>query len=444
MQTKVEDLTSITDQLETFLNNIENFISLYENNRKIAFFISRTPHVTDNIVVAISAYKPETRLENIFKQMLLSYALKAEQLSALSSPVMLQRLIVYMRSFKSFKAQGLSDTHIYDKIFTEVKSQLSDVQDLTSLPSIEDLEAFLRKKFDKKTASIILSTINLAGPAGKISFDHKDVAQPIIESSSKFSFEVEPDQNILIQNKMKWDHNDVTTICIEGFIEKVSEIDIILNEAVNSKKPVLIICLGYSTEVISTIVSNNARGVFSIMIAKPFQESDTINDLSDIALAADAQFFGFQTGVISTAFDLDRFISSSSLVSIQGFTLDIRNNRSKAAVQSRLKKLKNSLGEDNTKDDYLKRRINSLTSNQTSIVLPDTDTQNKFNQIEDFDSALRSAKSIINFGIVDFDKENNLWLKGNHISSSVYVGVKLGYDLFKQLTSIENAIVFEN
>jgi len=243
---------------------------------------------------------------------------------------------------------------------------------------------------------------------------------------------------------MKWDHNDVTTICIEGFIEKVSEIDIILNEAVNSKKPVLIICLGYSTEVISTIVSNNARGVFNIMIAKPFQESDTINDLSDIALAADAQFFGFQTGVISTAFDLDRFISSSSLVSIQGFTLDIRNNRSKAAVQSRLKKLKNSLGEDNTKDDYLKRRINSLTSNQTSIVLPNTDTQNKFSQIEDFDSALRSAKSIINFGIVDFDKENNLCLKGNHISSSVYIGVKLGYELFKQLTSIENAIVFEN
>jgi len=57
---------------------------------------------------------------------------------------------------------------------------------------------------------------------------------------------------------------------------------------------------------------------------------------------------------------------------------------------------------------------------------------------------LRSAKSIINFGIIEFESNSEENISGSHIASSVYAGIKFGYELIKKLTSIENAIVFEN
>ena len=131
----------------------------------------------------------------------------------------------------------------------------------------------------------------------------------------------------------------------------------------------------------------------------------------------------------------------------------IKNSKTTKAVSERVSNLRNKIGNHDRSgdkladvglmDDYLRRRIDCLTSHQVKISLPKDNAQKKFGLIEEIDYGLRAAKSIIKFGTVGFSSEENVIEDGTYISSSVYLGIKFGYELSNQLMSIKKAIVFD-
>ena len=180
------------------------------------------------------------------------------------------------------------------------------------------------------------------------------------------------------------------------------------------------------------------------MLCKPSQEEEAINDIFDMSAASGSCFYGFQTGTISTSFSPEHLDSTNEEVVITENKISIKSSISKNSANTRAEKIREQLGESDLKDDYLKRRITSLTSNQVKINLPEKTSQEKFSQIEKIDTALRCANAITRFGIIDIPESSIIPGSGRQIASSIYIGCKYGYELFKQLSSIDTAIVLDD
>ena len=441
MRSRVES-EALTYNLKGFLENLEKLIRVQEQDSKVAFLMSNVPRTSSSHLLSLMSYNPQNRTENIFKQIILEYVLKAEKTSALSSGIMIRMFIdLYRRNDKLERIQEKKSSVLLKQ---EVENILRDVQELMSRPDLLTLEDFLHRNFHFSVSSLVLESLKIAGPTGKITFEHSNVPRPIIEADTSYIFDIIPDQNLLILNDFEWKKNDVSILCIEGFIEKVSEIDSILTSLSEQKKSAVIICLGYSDEIISTVMANNRRGTFDVMLCRPSEEDSAMNDLFDIAAASGSCFYGFQTGAVSLAFKPEDLERSSEEVVISSDKLRIKNSFSQRAANERAQKIKNQLGESDLKDDYLKRRITSLTSNHVKIILPESTAQDKFSQIEEIDAALRCSNAITRYGVIDVPEDSIIPCEGRQIASSIYIGCKFGYELFKKISAISHAIVLED
>ena len=113
-------------------------------------------------------------------------------------------------------------------------------------------------------------------------------------------------------------------------------------------------------------------------------------------------------------------------------------------VEKRQNSLRKKLGESEILDDYLQRRIVSLSSNQVKIMVPEKSSQQKFSEIEDLDRALRCSRSIMKFGTISIPESDKFFDPGTYISSSIYTGLVLGYKFSKQFFNIDRCIIFDS
>lgn len=427
MKTKVISSEDFDKQLRQFCSLIKKLVKTKSEKRTFSFLNENSPRTSSSILLSLMEISPRSRLENIFKQIVIKEIIRAEKISAFASETLLE-------TFLSIQEENLS---VIDKdLKLERDKKLRKIQKKIRRSKIRDLENIILKNFHKSVSSIVLEALRVGGISTKIKFSHSNINIPIIEQTSSYSFKVIPDINVVASHsKDEWEREDVNILCIEGFIEKVSEIDCVLSLASQSKKPLLIVGLGFSAEVVSTVVLNNKRKTFDVMLCTPDQAQESVNDLGDIASVAGSKFYGYQTGPLSTSFDPEEFDLKSKKVKIENFDLTIENTRTKKAVQKRVESIKKGLGESDLKDDYLRKRIDSLTSSQVTINLPEKNSQSKFSEIEQFDLALRTSRSLISFGVSE---------DGSFPAASVYTGTKLGYDLFDLISSIKSAVIFDD
>ena len=89
-----------------------------------------------------------------------------------------------------------------------------------------------------------------------------------------------------------------------------------------------------------------------------------------------------------------------------------------------------------------------MTSRTVKIIFPETSAQKKFSQIEEIDLALRSSSSLIKYGVLKSKDMNGIFKNYNitveeNISSSVYTGVHMGYQLYKSFQHLGAGIFVE-
>jgi len=453
MKSKVVDQEKISWEIKKYLNNMISLLSVHDADKKVAFLVGNSPRTSSSTILTLMSYDAQNRIENIAKQIIIKVAHDLEKSHALSATIMIKYIQHFYILMERLENSGMSQKDISKYTEEKLEKYLENVQCNLKRPRRDQLDRFLKDNFSNKTGEMLNEILSLAGTSGKISFREENTGKIILESSGAYKFNLDPEPNLMIENNFKWSRERVATLAVEGFIEKVSEIDCILNKIVEKKVPLLIVCLGYSQEVISTIALNNRRGTFDVMIATPSKDDDAMNDLPDMTCIFGTPYHGYQTGTISTSFkesDLDLTCDEIVVTSDEIF---IKNSKTTKAVSERVSNLRNKIGNHDRSgdkladvglmDDYLRRRIDCLTSHQVKITLPKDNAQKKFGLIEEIDYGLRAAKSIIKFGTVGFSSEENVIEDGTYISSSVYLGIKFGYELSNQLMSIKKAIVFD-
>ncbi len=427
--------TSVLHREDIFYN-LEHLIKILKTLSKdssFAFNLDNSCRVSQSAITTLIKMKSKNRVINTFSQIIVDHLIRSEKISAFSSKILLKYFIYLMESNLS--------THESEENTQEI---LREINSALQKPKKKDLKNYLKKNFSNDTFEIVMKALDFAGPSGKIKFEHSSLPITIIEAKCQRRFNIMPDINIIGHFSGRWSRQNVFVICIEGFVEKVSEIDRILNYLVESGDACLICSLGFSPEVVSTILTNNQRGVIDVMLCCPDQDYESMNDLGDISLSTGAEYHGYQTGCISTSFDEEKVTYCES-IDIDTDYLVIENSKSDFACESKISQLSQDLGESDQKDSYLRQRIDNLTSRIVKITFPETSAQEKFSQIEEIDLALRSSSSLMKYGILkrkDIDRifKNYELSLGENISSSVYTGIHMGYQLYNSFQHLGSGI----
>jgi chaperonin GroEL (HSP60 family) len=319
-------------------------------------------------------FKFKSELDRTIFQTIVAYALKAEQIS----PFGFLRTIEQLSHNVQSMTQNTCD-------ITSRQAKISDMVDIVTYVSKSDY-----------VSELILRSVELAGHFGKVVVEKSQSDTNSIELVRGYTFNVVPSWNMKF---IKLPNPRV--VCIDGFVETVSEINALLESAAENKEYVLLFTRGISEEVKHTLKVNNDRGTLNVYSYTLETDLSGLNTIKDIATVSGGDVVSsFKGDLIST-------LSLSSTPIVEEATLYankvvIKNAKTSKNVQSLVSEL-NERKKDKVDDviELLNKRIKSLSPNHVVIRLID-DIDFVINS-QKIDYALRSIKSTIEHGVTKVD-----------------------------------------
>jgi hypothetical protein len=294
-------------------------------------------------------------------------------------------------------------------------------------PRLNDLEVLIENTVREKSISkLVIEAIRLAGFGGKVSIEKSVNSSTSIELIEGYMFKHNP----VGLKPVKLTKPKV--VCVDGYIESVSEVNMLFEGAVETKHQLVLISRGMHDDVVNTIKVNRDRGTMFVYPIIINFDLDGINTLVDISTVVGTNPASCHLGElissikISNASDIDEAI-------IIGNTITFKNSRTRNNVNVHVRNLlekSNTLNIDI--ESLITSRIKSLTGSNVVIRLPDD--SNYVLKSQAIDNVLRSIKSILDYGILIKNEEIDLY--GTSKSS-----LELSNKFFKQIMNIGSIIV---
>jgi chaperonin GroEL (HSP60 family) len=286
-------------------------------------------------------------------------------------------------------------------------------EDCTSFsPCFSDLKSLTTSICQNEILSnLILEALNLAGFTGRISIEKSSNSLLSIELIEGYTFK----HSNLLLNLKPVRLTKPKVLCIDGYIESISEINMLLEGAAESKHQLLLIARGMHDDVITTAKINRDRSsMFLYPIIINF-DIDGINTIVDICKVS---------GLLPISSNLGNLISSikiSDAVQIDEATiiknsLILKNKSTKNAVNLHISDIIEKRNSKVESEDIFNARIKSLSGNNVIIRLPDDANYILYSQMIDY--VLRSVRSALDYGITI--KENNISLFATNKASKAY------------------------
>lgn len=275
-----------------------------------------------------------------------------------------QNLVFQIAIGHALKAEKICSGSGLSLLKKFVDTKIVDVYDDDSLINRHSLlEKMKLVGLSEKQSSLLESAFDLASFSGKITIKKSKNLNSFIEMNEGYVFNLRP----LLKTSLEFYNPYI--LCIDGFIESVSEIHHLLEWASDSKKTLLTFARGYADDVLHTFKVNNDRGSFTLIpFVVPFDQ-DHANTMVDISAVSCTDIVSSLKG------DLISSIKTDSIQPVNAATvgkeLTLRNDKSKDNVKIHLENLKKKISERSDIEDLLVRRIRSLSSKTVDIYLPD-------------------------------------------------------------------------
>lgn len=366
----LKDISSSKEEVIDDLNVLSNLIALEQNKNSLQI-------LTDLQIFLKKKYtNPESQIKNI----IIHHGLMAEKFAP-----------------KAFET--------YLQILTKIlKNQviLEQEQNFTfrTIPStINDIEYFTKSYFSKckNIQKIFIEALTLAGYSGKILIEKSSSDIISLELTNGFTFEHQP----LWAHNLKF--NNPRVLCIDGYIESVSEIHFLLESFSNTKETLLLFVRGMSEDVKHTLKVNYDRKSLQIIPIIVKFDLEGINALNDICVVTNCDLKS------STKGDLISSISIDSSVTIENCSIFqnkiILNSKVSNSLQTHIKYLIEKRDIEKIPDviDLLSNRIKSLTPSHVVIRLPND--KNYILSAQAIDYALRMTKILLERGIIVLNEQ---------------------------------------
>lgn len=311
------------------------------------------------------------KCEKQIYELLLSHLIKAESIA----PGGFEGFLAFLE-----KKEIKIDSAIFDKNFLEK----------------------ILKTFCYSDYSLLKDCFDLAGLKGKLILSQHPINGDIdlIEANTGCFF-----SNLIPTFELKaTKFLDARLVCIDGFIESVSEINRILEDAVISKENILLFVRGISEEVNRTLKINYDRGSLCVIPVIVKYDLKDVNTLVDISICNNSDVVSFLKGELISNINIISYDRVDS-VDITKDGILIENNSASVRLDYHIKNLQiKSLESDNQYEkDSLTNRIQNLGTNRITIKL--RDGKNKKERSLMIDRGIRAIKSSMTYGVCEVNEK---------------------------------------
>jgi chaperonin GroEL (HSP60 family) len=221
-----------------------------------------------------------------------------------------------------------------------------------------------------------------------------------------------------------WDRANCQVLVVDGFVEKVSEIDQILNAAFETKQPLVIVAHGFSEEVVSTLYLNRQKNLIDVIPLRVKQDVNNLNVINDIGISCGRDPISSLKGqMLVYVKPEDLPVVDRVRVTEQNTTIE--NPKSHRAVESQInmllaKREDNRLVEDI--QNIIDARIKSLIPNSVLLYLPEMSSLKNDTYRTRLDNAFRACKTLLNYGVLDgrTDFKDGMPISDNHLEKVIF------------------------
>jgi chaperonin GroEL len=258
---------------------------------------------------------------------------------------------------------------------------------------------------DNEIGKIIAQAMEKVGRDGVISVDESNSFDTELEVAEGMQYDkgyVSP-YMVSDREKMTVDLDNPYIMVTDQKINTIQEILPILEQVMQSNKPLLLIADDFEQEVISTLVVNKLRGTFNVVATKAPGFGDNQKEiLQDIAILTDAKFYNKELNMNLKDMQLEDLGSAKKVHISKDHTTMIGGAGEKANIDARVHEITQQM--NNAKSDYDKKnyaeRLGKL-SNGVAIIkvggATESELKEKKLRIED---ALNATKAAVSEGIV--------------------------------------------
>jgi len=321
---------------------------------------------------------------NSFMSIIIQHAMKAERLYPGTFLLTVRAILENLKQVRSgipVRRQGKNVS-----VSREAVSRAATRHDL------DELLAACLDGTNEEVSTMIREAIDLAGHGGRIIVEKSSNSNNSIELVSGYTFAFEPSWPVTLKE------TSPKIICIDGYVESVSELHRLFQETSETGSTVLLFVRALSDDVKHTIKVNNDRGTLRVIpVIVPF-ELEGINTLNDVSIAAGCRLITSLLGdVISNVTLADSSVVESC--SIAGRSISFVQRSTMRSVFSHVRELRTKREKTDVDDvaDLLDKRIRSLSPNH--VIVKFVDDHDYIAAATAADSSLRALRALVDYGV---------------------------------------------
>ena len=319
----------------------------------------------------ITKIKFDKNIDNLLLELFVNYLIKSESISPGTSTILLNLLSgPVLESYESSRF------------------------------STENIDSLIKTFADDTTSNLVIDSLKLSGLYGKIVIgNHIPEGNKDVIELTYGSFFPDVYPAVKIKNSK---FIDSKVIVIDGYVESVSEIHHLLEEASRLKDNTFLFVRGLSDDVIHTIKVNNNRGTLSVIPLITKYDLKGANLLNDIAVVSNCDVVSTHKGQLISNIDLSQIKRVDSIV-INDTGILIENKCTNSNVDRHIKFLQQRIIDagNEAESEILSSRLKNLGSNRVTIFLKQD--SNKAKRSFMIDQSLRAIKMSSTYGVVSFN-----------------------------------------
>lgn len=266
---------------------------------------------------------------------------------------------------------------------------------LPTVPTRLDLQRTIERHAGRggaKLVAMLQQAVELTGFGGKIIIEKTSSTVPSVELVRGYTFDLKQ----LLPIDVSFVRPRI--VCIDGYVESVSEVHHLLEGAAEAKEPCMLFLRGMADEVKHTLKVNYDRGSLRVVPISVQFDLEGMNTLADISVVSGCDLISSLKGDLISSVQFTALSKVDQCTAFRGRVV-ITNTVTHRAVNDHVSQLKKRREEEHVDDvaRLLDKRIRSLSPNHVILRLPDNKDFVTHSQAVDY--SLRAVRSMIDHGV---------------------------------------------
>ncbi len=401
--------------------------------------------------------------DSVVRDIIVRELIRCEEKASGGSMVMIVILSKFLENIKNIKSRTERIKSL-ETLKDNIVHACSEISPYVEKADIKDIKKIIKyNNFSKDINRLLYGIIDEIDPRNGCNVERGNKRKSYVEKKSGHIFKSE-NLNLQLYNISKWKKENVSCILVDGIIERVSQINHVLELFSEKRSPLILICRKASEEVRETIRINFLRNTLDIILIEVGFELDFIHFFNDMSALFSCDYANIKKGDVISSM-LKDIIFSIDNVEIEGKIVTLRKNRNNSSIflknyisdvsSTRYKIDESSMDIEELENikKIIDSRVSFLSSTRSTLTIGVEDISYDPYTISKIDKLFRSLKDISTFGTVSIKniKTNNDMImtikksinKNIFSQKEIFEGFISAYSVYKSLIKAEKIFTID-